>query len=284
MGRRSKGKGKKSSADQYRELLALHMTARPSASAAGTSLGDAGRVSKRAAAESSQHQQRLRTAHGRLESMSGMFPRRGAAQAVTFPFTFRKYSSQCIPNSNSSSLITGSDTSMRDCVAVDCEMVGTGTKGSVSMLGRCSIVNHHGHVLYDTYVAPLAPVTDYRTYFSGIRSHNLVGAPPFHVVQSRVKDIFKGRVIVGHDLRHDLLVLDIVHPLGAIRDTCRYSFNPFQKNTNGKHSKLKTLVQNLNGTTIQRGEHCSVEDAQAAMVLYQSAKVEWESLLHEQEV
>jgi hypothetical protein len=27
-------------------------------------------------------------------------------------------------------------------------------------------------------------------------------------------------------------VLDILHPVTAVRDTCRYSFNPFQKNTN----------------------------------------------------
>ena len=54
-------------------------------------------------------------------------------------------------------------------------MVGTGLSGSVSMLGRCSIVNHHGNVIYDTYVAPLAPVTDYRTRWSGISPHHLRG-------------------------------------------------------------------------------------------------------------
>ena len=53
-------------------------------------------------------------------------------------------------------------------------MVGTGLKGSVNMVGRCAVVNHHGHVLYDTMVAPLAPVTDYRTPFSGIRKKDLL--------------------------------------------------------------------------------------------------------------
>ena len=53
--------------------------------------------------------------------------------------------------------------------------MGTGMKGKVSILGRCSIVNHHGHVIYDTFVQPLAPVTDYRTLWSGIRKKDLIG-------------------------------------------------------------------------------------------------------------
>ncbi len=62
-----------------------------------------------------------------------------------------------------------------NCVALDCEMVGTGKRGSVSMVGRCSIVDHRGNVLYDTFVAPQNEVTDYRTPFSGIRKADLVG-------------------------------------------------------------------------------------------------------------
>ncbi len=66
-------------------------------------------------------------------------------------------------------------TSATWCVALDCEFVGTGLKGGVSILGRCSVVNHHGNVLYDTFVAPLAPVTDYRTRWSGVRKSDLIG-------------------------------------------------------------------------------------------------------------
>ena len=59
------------------------------------------------------------------------------------------------------------------CVAVDCEMVGGGPSGSISMLARCSIVNHHGNVLYDSYARPLDRVTDYRTVYSGVRPQDL---------------------------------------------------------------------------------------------------------------
>lgn len=54
------------------------------------------------------------------------------------------------------------------CVSLDCEMVGTGRTGDFSMLARCSVVNHHGNVLYDSFVAPMDKITDYRTKFSGI--------------------------------------------------------------------------------------------------------------------
>ncbi len=60
-------------------------------------------------------------------------------------------------------------------VALDCEMVGGGRKGSVSMVGRVAVVNHNGHTLLDSMVAPTMPVTDYRTRFSGIRKRDLIG-------------------------------------------------------------------------------------------------------------
>ena len=54
-------------------------------------------------------------------------------------------------------------------------MVGTGPEGDFSMLARCSLVNHHGNLLYDSYVAPMDVVTDYRTEYSGIRPGHLRG-------------------------------------------------------------------------------------------------------------
>ncbi len=66
------------------------------------------------------------------------------------------------------------------CVALDCEMVGTGPNGDFSMLARCSVVNHHGNILYDSYVAPMDTVTDYRTVYSGVRPQDLKGGKKSH--------------------------------------------------------------------------------------------------------
>ena len=54
-------------------------------------------------------------------------------------------------------------------VAIDCEMVGLGYLGSESALARVSIVNYHGHILLDSFVAPRERVSDCRTWVSGVR-------------------------------------------------------------------------------------------------------------------
>uniref|UniRef100_A0A673FF94 Exonuclease domain-containing protein n=1 Tax=Sinocyclocheilus rhinocerous TaxID=307959 RepID=A0A673FF94_9TELE len=72
-------------------------------------------------------------------------------------------------------------------VAMDCEMVGTGPGGKCSEVARCSIVNYYGSVLYDKYILPRNPVTDYRTRWSGIRKHHLQQAVAFEDAQNEVR-------------------------------------------------------------------------------------------------
>ena len=53
-------------------------------------------------------------------------------------------------------------------------MVGGGNKDcEYSMLARCSVVNHHGNILYDKYVRPIDTVVNYRTKYSGIKPGHL---------------------------------------------------------------------------------------------------------------
>lgn len=72
-------------------------------------------------------------------------------------------------------------------VALDCEMVGTGPGGCCSELARCSILDYHGNILYDDYVRPCQPVTDYRTPWSGIHRHHLHNATPFARARQEVR-------------------------------------------------------------------------------------------------
>lgn len=71
-------------------------------------------------------------------------------------------------------------------LAIDCEMVGTGPKGSISQLARCSLVSYGGDVVYDKYIKPAAPVTDYRSRWSGIRPRDLVNATPYAEARKEV--------------------------------------------------------------------------------------------------
>jgi len=160
-------------------------------------------------------------------------------------------------------------------VAIDCEMVGAGPRGCRDMVARVSIVNTFGHVLYDTYVAPVEKVTDYRTFVSGIYPHHLQSATDFSTVQREVCSLLKDRVLVGHAIANDLKVLYLTHPIREIRDTAKY-FSPEDYGGRGQAPSLKKLTQHHLGIKIQKSSHDSVEDARAAMRLYMLFKKEWE--------
>lgn len=160
-------------------------------------------------------------------------------------------------------------------------MVGVGPM-KVSVLARVSIVNFTGQCIFDSFVKVEEKVTDYRTAVSGIRPMDLESgtAMTYGAVRSRVKKILAGNVLVGHGLRNDLVVLNLNHPVQLIRDTSQYP--PFMKQwRDGSYRplRLRDLVWHKLNIVIQAGEHCSVEDARAAMTLYKLVKDEWDELL-----
>ncbi|KAJ1727797.1 3'-5' exonuclease, partial [Coemansia biformis] len=161
-------------------------------------------------------------------------------------------------------------------LAIDCEMVGAGYKGSISILARVSIVNFYGHVVLDTFVSPMEPVTDYRTWVSGIRKQDLDGSPSFKQVQQQVADLIKDKILVGHAIRNDLNALMLTHPPLLVRDTAKYGW-PAQLGARG--TALRKLAASVLQISIQKGEHSSVTDAKTTMLLYRKVKDEWEKSL-----
>ncbi|KAK6157350.1 hypothetical protein DH2020_011598 [Rehmannia glutinosa] len=196
---------------------------------------------------------------------------------------------------------TSSDCSLTDVVAMDCEMVGVSSSGNKSALGRVTLVNKFGNVVYDEYVRPVDYVVDFRTEISGIRPRdlrkgsvdNLLHAffiillssccfqrsyciktltKNFNVVQKTVAEMINGKILVGHALRNDLKALLLSHPKKDIRDTSEYA--PFLKE--GRSRSLKNLAAEFLNVEIQNGEHCPIEDARAAMLLYMKNNKNWE--------
>lgn len=184
------------------------------------------------------------------------------------------------PVSGRSSPCLGSCTTMM--VALDCEMVGTGPGGRCSELARCSILDYHGNILYDKYVQPCQPITDYRTRWSGIRRHHLHNATPFAQAREEVLSILEGKVVIGHSIYNDFEALDVLHPGHMVRDT---STTRLLSRLAGFPREccpsLKILACKLLNRRIQAGRrgHCSVEDAQAALDLYKLVEGEWEQEL-----
>ncbi|KAF2143916.1 uncharacterized protein K452DRAFT_285956 [Aplosporella prunicola CBS 121167] len=168
------------------------------------------------------------------------------------------------------------DVSAGKYIALDCEMVGVGpTPEQDSQLARASLVDFHGRQLYDSYVLPQLPVTDYRTAVSGITAALLRDARPFATVQREVSDLLEGRILVGHAIKNDLDALMLTHPKRDIRDTSRHP--AFRKLSAGKAPSLRKLAKEFLGVEIQSGEHSSVEDARATMLLFRKEKEAFEA-------
>ncbi|CAK7218347.1 3'-5' exonuclease [Sporothrix curviconia] len=166
-------------------------------------------------------------------------------------------------------------------IALDCEMVGIGPDGREDALARVSVVDFFGRQVYDSFVKPQPGqrVTDWRTHVSGVSSRHLRLARPFDEVRTVVEDLLRGedgegkqetRILVGHDVRHDLQVLGLSHPPRLIRDTAKFS--GFKQYGHGPKPALRVLAREILGIDIQQGAHSSVEDARVTMHLFRQHK------------
>lgn len=184
-------------------------------------------------------------------------------------------SSSCKPTTTSAAVPT-------KYLAIDCEMVGAGPKGSISQLARCSIVSYEGDIVYDKFVNPSMPVTDYRTRWSGIRHRDLVKATPYSQARKEILRLLMGKVVVGHAVHNDFKVLEYSHPAALTRDTSRIPLLNLKAGFAEKEcASLKRLTKAILNRDIQTGKkgHSSVEDARAAMELYKVVEEEWERRL-----
>lgn len=170
-------------------------------------------------------------------------------------------------------------------LALDCEMVGVGEGGVQSALARVSIVDYNYAIIFDTYVKVDEPVTNYRTFVSGIKEEHLQSdlAMEFSQCQSIVKKLLRGKILIGHALKNDLNALGIQHSWQNCRDTAKYE--PFMKKDKQsgilRAKKLRDLTETKLNRIIQAPgqEHCPVEDAIAALDLYKKARVKWEKAM-----
>eukprot|EP01083_Nonionella_stella_P045903 122993_1 len=156
-----------------------------------------------------------------------------------------------------------------DALALDCEFVGIGPDGHHNQLARVSIVDSKGVEFFDSHVAQIYPVVDWRTEVSGIRPKDVENAPSFNDIQLAVARMIEGKMLIGHNIESDLKVLWLSHPPYLIRDTCT-----FRKLCPGGPISLRTLCKKHLDMDIQGGEHSSIEDARATLFLYKKFMAE----------
>ncbi|XP_057459089.1 uncharacterized protein LOC130749733 [Lotus japonicus] len=164
-------------------------------------------------------------------------------------------------------------------VALDCEMAGGGSDGSLDLCVRVCLVDEDENLLYHAYVQPPIPVTNYRHDITGITEDDLRDARPLKEVKEKILQILyngesiskvrldggKARLLVGHALAHDLDCLKMNYPDHMLRDTAMY--RPLMKTNFVSHS-LKYLTRTYLGYDIQLGTHDPYEDSISAMRLY----------------
>jgi len=159
------------------------------------------------------------------------------------------------------------------CLALDCEMV-SGELGD--MLARVLIFNYHGNVIYDRFVQPVVPVTNYKTKYSLVTKSDLSheNAFPLKEVQEEVTKIIHKKIIVGYSLEHSFKALLLSHPFELRRDVAKYK--PFREE-NGQSSSLKFLCRKFLRMNFEKEEQRDpVEDGRRTLLLYKKVENVWE--------
>ncbi|KAE8153321.1 ribonuclease H-like domain-containing protein [Aspergillus avenaceus] len=164
-------------------------------------------------------------------------------------------------------------TTRRAVVAIDCEMVQTGTTREVVEV--CAVDVLTGEVLVETGVIPNAPVTNWCTKWSGmtpgrLRSLERMGKAVHGWQEARKvvhRFVDEHTIIVGHAVQNDLEVLHMVHT--RILDTALVTQAAVTREISPASCtrtwKLKALCEDLLGLGIQRSGkgHDCLEDTRA---------------------
>ena len=138
-------------------------------------------------------------------------------------------------------------------------------------------MQYNGEVIFDEFVRPDEPITDYRTVVSGITRSDMENALPMQEALEKIYRILSDKIIVGHALHYDFDVLDYSHPYQDTRDTSTYvPLRELAGTPTGNTPSLKNLAAGLLGREIQQDAHCSVVDAKTALDIYKRVEQQWE--------
>lgn len=140
----------------------------------------------------------------------------------------------------------------------------------------------------DDYIIHTCFIDDYLTSFSGIEPGDLdptKSTKNLTTLQTAYRKLWLllnlGCVFVGHGLQNDFRCINLHVPKNQIRDTAEFFYLPDFK----RKLSLKFLAYILLKEKVQTGNHDSIEDANAALLLYKkylelTAIGEFETTLH----
>ncbi|CAJ1918042.1 unnamed protein product [Cylindrotheca closterium] len=195
----------------------------------------------------------------------------------------RKTKASPNPSSAPEPLVVSLDQQIK-YVALDCEMVGCGYLGRRSSVARVTLVDWNGNIIFDEFVKQSVPVTDYRTFVSGITEADLEAAKlTFDECRAQMESLLDGKILVGHALKNDLKALNLKHPWQMTRDTAKYE--PFMQTRFDDGVLWPRKLKELAKLKLQRDiqiygqPHSAYEDAMAAFDLYKKHIKKWEKVM-----
>lgn len=156
------------------------------------------------------------------------------------------------------------------CVAVDCsiDIKSSIFSDSSQINSRVTVVNEFGQSIFDD------TVISKNKYFiidvDDLVPDDFVISDNYPSVIEKLKEIFRGRCVIGHDLERYLGKLQVLHVASQIRNTM--DFSRFQNV--GFHS-LSDIVENQLNIQFEDSSD-TAENAKAVMKLYVKYKDEWE--------
>lgn len=157
-------------------------------------------------------------------------------------------------------------------------------------VARVTMINYDAQVVLDTFVQVPVPVLDFgRTGITpqAISPKKNPQAMSFAQVRQSVRQILRGKIVVGHDLGTSLKALGLTHPTSDMRDASMFRF--FQYDQVDGVTQQRVVVQrplvDLAAEFLQRDLpiSCSAMDmCMAQLELYKTFRKEWETELVEQ--
>jgi len=145
-------------------------------------------------------------------------------------------------------------------------------------LGRVSVIRGEGEMIgvpcIDDYIATREHVEDYLTRFSGLQAGDLdPGLSRHHLLP--LKSVYKklalmvskGIVFIGHGLKSDFRIINILVPPGQVIDTVDIFWKPGQRRI-GLRFLISYLLRDAEFKNFQADTHDSIQDAKAALHLY----------------